>query len=323
MQAYIARRLMLMIPTLLLVAFLSFMLIRLVPGDTITAQIQSAGTSGAQYNQQRTQELRRQLGIDGSIPEQFLRWVSRLAHGDFQRSFLTQRDTLRQFGDRLPVTIELGLLAVAISVLIGIPLGAVSGVFQDTPLDYGARVFAILALAVPNFWLALLIIVFSSRWFGYAFPRGSHPLLSQPGANLEQFVVPALVLAAATAGVTMRLMRTSILDVLRQDYIRTARAKGLWQRRIVVRHALRNALIPVITFVGGQLTAIVSGAVVVEQIFNLRGVGQLTLTSIQQRDYPQVQTNVLILAVVLVIGNLLTDLTYAVIDPRIKYQRSV
>jgi peptide/nickel transport system permease protein len=295
------------------------MLIRLVPGDTVTAQIQSAGTSGAQYNQQRTQELRKQLGIDGSIPEQFVRWVKRLAHGDFQRSFLTQRDTLSQFRDRLPVTIELGLLAVGISVLIGIPLGAISAVFQDTPLDYATRVFAILALAVPNFWLGLLVIVFASRWFGYAFPRGSHSLFSEPLTNLEQFVVPALVLAAATAGVTMRLMRTSILDVLRQDYIRTARAKGLWRRRIVVRHALRNALIPVITFVGGQLAVLVSGALVVEQIFNLRGVGQLTLTSIQQRDYPQVQTNVLILAVALVIANLLTDLAYAVVDPRIRY----
>ena len=308
-----------MLPTLLLVAFLSFMLIRLVPGDTVTAQIQSSGTSGAQYNQERTQELRKQLGINGTIPEQFVRWVKRLAHGDFQRSFLTGKDTLGQFRDRLPVTIELGVLAILISVLIGIPLGAVSGVFQDTPLDYSARVFAIFALAVPNFWLGLLVIVFASRWFGYAFPRGSHSLLSDPLTNMEQFLVPSIVLAAATVGVTMRLTRTSILDVLRQDYIRTARAKGLWARRVVIRHALPNALIPVITFVGGQLAALASGALVVEQIFNLRGVGQLTLTAISQRDYPQVQTNVLILAVALVVGNLLTDLAYAVIDPRIRY----
>jgi peptide/nickel transport system permease protein len=320
MQAYIVRRLLLMIPTLLLVAFLSFMLMRLVPGDTITAQIQSSGTAGTQYSQERVEQLRAQLGINGSIPEQFVRWVKRLSHGDFQRSFVTQRDTLHQFTERLSVTIELGALALVISVLVGIPLGAISGVFQDTPLDYAARVFAILALAVPNFWLALLIIVFASRWFGYAFPRGSHSFFSDPKTNLEQFVIPALVLAAASAGVTMRLMRTSILDVLRQDYIRTAKAKGLWLRRVIVRHALRNALIPVITFVGGQLAALVSGAVVVEQIFGLRGVGQLTLTSIQQRDYPQVQTNVLILAVALVIGNLLTDLAYGLIDPRIRYQ---
>jgi peptide/nickel transport system permease protein len=319
MQAYIIRRLALMIPTLLLVAFLSFMLMRLVPGDTITAQIQSSGTAGAQYNQERAEELRKQLGLNGSIPEQFGRWIAGLARGDFQRSFLTRRDTLTQFLERLPVTLELGLLAVALSILVGIPLGAVSGVFQDTPLDYGARVLAILALAVPNFWLALLIIVFASRWFGYAFPRGTHSFFSEPLTNLEQFVAPAIVLAAATAGVTMRLMRTSILEVLRQDYIRTARAKGLTRRRVVTRHALQNAIIAVITFVGGQLAAVVSGAVVVEQIFNLRGVGQLTLISIQQRDYPQVQTNVLILAAALVVGNLLTDLAYGVMDPRIRF----
>ena len=172
---------------------------------------------------------------------------------------------------------------------------------------------------MPNFWLGLLVIVFASRWFGYAFPRGSHSLFSDPWTNLQQFVIPALVIAAASAGVTMRLMRTSILDVLRQDYIRTARAKGLRLRGIIVHHSIKNALIPVITVVGGQLTAVIAGSVIAEQIFNLRGVGLLTLTSIQARDYPQVQTNVLIFAIVLVVGNLVTDLAYAVIDPRIRY----
>jgi len=316
---YIVRRLLLMLPTLVAVAFLSFILLRLVPGDTLTAQIQSSGLSGAQYSPERLQSLKKQLGIDGSIPSQFGRWVNHLAHGDFQRSFLTNKDTLQQFRERMNVTIELGLLAVCFSVLIGIPIGAFSGVFQDTALDYVGRVLAILALAVPNFWLALLIIVFASRWFGYAFPRGSHPFFSEPLTNLQQFVAPALVIAAASAGLLMRLTRTAILDVLRQDYIRTARAKGLALRRIVLVHSLKNALIPVITVIGTQLAVVITGSVVVEQIFNLRGAGQLTLTSILQRDYPQVQTNVLIFAVVLVIGNLLTDLTYGVVDPRIRF----
>lgn len=319
MRAYVVRRLVLMLPTLLLVTFLSFMLLRLVPGDTLTAQIQSSGLSGTQYSQERLQGLRKQLGIDGSIPSQFGRWINGLAHGDFQRSFLTNKDTLHQFKERMSPTIELGLLAVSFSVLVGIPLGLLSGVYQDSLVDYVARFFGILALAVPNFWLALLVIVFASRWFGYAFPRGSHPLFSQPWTNLQQFVVPALVVAAASAGLVMRLMRTSILEVLRQDYIRTARAKGLWLRRIIARHSLKNALIPVITIVGAQLTALIAGSIIVEQIFNLRGVGQLTLTSISQRDYPQVQTNVLIFSVVLVVGNLLTDLAYGLIDPRIRF----
>jgi peptide/nickel transport system permease protein len=319
MRTYIVRRLLLMLPTLALVIFLSFILIRLVPGDVLTAQIQSSGQAGVQYNQQRIEDLKRQLGIQGSIPAQFVRWLRDMAHGDFQRSFLTHNDTLREFLGRVNVTIELGVISILFSLVIGIPLGILSGVLQDTGIDYFTRVLAILALAVPNFWLALLVIVFSARLFGYAFPTGSHPFFSDPVTNLQQFVVPALVIGAASAGVIMRLMRTSILDVLRQDYIRTAQAKGLGQRMVIMRHALKNALIPVATLIGGQISTIIAGAVIVEQIFNLRGVGLLTLTSVLQRDYPQVQTNVLILAVVLVVGNLLTDLSYGWFDPRIRY----
>lgn len=319
MRTYIVRRLLLMLPTLVLVAFLSFMLLRLVPGDTLTAQIQSSGLSGQQYSKERLQNMRKQLGIEGSIPTQFGTWVNDLAHGNFQRSFLTNKDTLQQFKERMSPTIELGILALLFSVLIGVPLGVLSGVYQDSGIDYIARVLAIAALAVPNFVLGLLIIVFAARWFGYAFPRGSHSFFSEPGTNLQQFVVPSLVIAAASAGLLMRLMRTSILEVLRQDYIRTARAKGLWLRRIILRHALKNAVIPVLTIVGAQLTAVIAGSVIIEQIFNLRGVGQLTLSSIQQRDYPQVQTCVLVFALVLVLGNLLTDLAYGLVDPRIHY----
>ena len=319
MRTYIIQRLLLMVPTLILVSLATFSLLRLVPGDTLTAQIQSAGTSGAQYNQARLLQMRKQLGINGSVPDQFARWVKNIAHGNFQKSFLTNQDTLAQFGTRVTVTLELGVLTVVFGVLVGIPLGVISGVYQDSGADYVSRVLAILGIAIPNFVLALLVIVFASRWLGYAFPRGSHPLLKDPVTNLQQFVVPALVLAAASTGFIMRLMRTSILEVMRQDYIRTARAKGLRMRRIIARHSLRNAIIPVITVVGAQITAVISGAVIVEQIFNLRGAGQLTLTAIQQRDYPQVQTNVLVFALVLVLGNLLTDLAYGFIDPRIRF----
>lgn len=308
-----------MIPTLFLVAFFSFLLIRLVPGDTLTAQIASSGQAGVQYDAQRLDQLKKQLGVNGSIPSQFVRWMRGMAHGNFQRSFLTNKDTLKEFGSRLSVTVELGILAVFFSLLIGIPVGVLSGVFQDSGIDYAGRFLAVLALAVPNFWLALLIVVFASRLFGYAFPTGSHPIFKNPIVNLQQFVVPAFVIAFATAGVTMRLMRTSLLEVLRQDFIRTAQAKGISAFSVIQRHALKNAIIPVITVIGAQLSVIIAGAVIVEQIFNLRGVGLLTLTSVSQRDYPQVQTNVLVLAVALVVGNLLTDLTYGWLDPRIRY----
>lgn len=320
MRAYAIRRLLLMIPTLALVAFMAFILIRLVPGNAITAQIESSGQAGVQYNQQRVKALEQQLGIEGSIPSQFVHWVDGMLHGNFQRSFLTNQDTLQQFLGRVSVTLELGLLAIVFSIVIGIPIGLISGVFQDSGIDYITRFLSILALAVPNFWLALLIIVFAARVFGYAFPAGTHSLFSDPGTNLQQFVIPALVIAAASSGVIARLTRTSILDVLRQDYVRTARAKGLRQSVVIVRHALKNALVPVVTLIGGQLATVIAGAVIIEQIFNLHGVGQLTLTSVLQRDYPQVQTNVLILAVVLVFGNLATDLAYGWFDPQIRYK---
>ena len=308
-----------MLPTLALVAFLSFMLIRLVPGDTLTAQIASSGQAGVQYDSARIEQLKKQLGVQGSIPAQFWRWVRGMAQGNFQRSFLTNKDTLSQFESRLGVTVELGLFAVVISLFIGIPIGVLSGVLQDTGVDYAGRFLAILALAVPNFWLALLIVVFASRLFGYAFPTGHHALLSDPVQNLQQFVVPAFVVAFASAGVTMRITRTSLLEVLRQDFIRTAQAKGISAFAVIQRHALKNALIPVITIIGAQLSVVIAGAVIVEQIFNLRGVGLLTLTSVNQRDYPQVQTDVFILAIALVVGNLITDLAYGWLDPRIRY----
>lgn len=308
-----------MVPTLALVALLTFMLLRLVPGDTLTAQILSSGQGGPQYDQQRLDEVKKQLGINGSIPSQLLRWSTAILRGDFQRSFVTNIGTLRQFTDRLGVTFELGVLAIFFSLCIGIPIGVVSAVSQDSIVDYVGRFIAVLAMAVPNFWIALLAVVFSARLFRYAFPTGSHPFFSQPYMNLQQFVVPALVVALGTAGVIMRLTRGSLLEILRQDYIRTARSKGLGGFAVIQRHALKNALIPVVTVIGAQLSSVIAGAVIAEQVFNLRGVGLLTITSVSQRDYPQIQTNILIFALALVVGNLLTDLVYGWLDPRIRY----
>lgn len=319
MGHYVARRLVLMIPTLLIVAVIAFSLMRLVPGNTLTAQIQSSGQSGVQYNSERLQQLKQQLGIEGSIPTQFVHWGNGILHGNFGKSFVTNQSTLQTFTERLPVTIELGVLAILFSLLFGIPIGVISATRQNSSVDYGGRLIAILLLAVPNFWLALLIVVFAARLFGFSFPNGSHPLFKDPVTNLKQFVIPALVIAASSSAVIMRLARTSMLEILRNDFVRTARAKGLRERNVVIRHAFRNAIIPIATVIGAQITTVIAGAVVIEQIFNLRGVGLLTLTAVNQRDYPQVQTNVLVFSAALVMGNFLTDLAYAWLDPRIRY----
>ncbi len=322
MSAYIARRLITMVPTIIIVAFLSFMLMRLVPGDVILAQVASGGgASGgvSSIDQQRINQIKKDLGLEGTVPQQFVRWLGGVARGDFGDSWLTHQSTLKQFTRRVRVSIQLGLMAVVLSVMIGVPLGIISALWQDTAPDYLGRVIAILGLSVPNFFLGVLMILLFSRVFHFTFPTGVNDFWNDPWVNLQQFVVPAFVLAFASAGVTMRLTRTSFLEVLRQDYIRTAHAKGLSQRLVILRHALKNAMVPVITVVGTQLTYIIGGSVVVEQLFNLRGVGSLTLTSVLQRDYVQLQTNVFLFSLVLVIGNLLTDLTYGVLDPRIRY----
>jgi peptide/nickel transport system permease protein len=322
MGGYVVRRLIMIVPTVIIVAFLSFMLMRLVPGDVILAQVSAGGgaTGGpTELDQERINQIKKDLGLDGTVPEQFLRWVGGVARGDFGDSWLTHQSTLAQFGQRARVSIQLGLMAIVISVLIGVPIGVISALWQDSAPDYIGRLIAVLGLSIPNFFLGVLMILLFSRVFHYTFPTGVNEFWDDPWRNLQQFVVPAFVLAFASAGVTMRLTRTSMLEVLRQDYIRTARAKGLSGRLVIVRHAMRNALIPVTTVVGTQLAFIIGGSVVVEQLFNLRGVGSLTLTSVLQRDYVQLQTNVFLFSLVLVFGNLITDLSYGFLDPRIRY----
>lgn len=319
MGTYIIRRLLLMIPTIVLVGVCTFSLLRLVPGDTITAQILSTGQPGVQYDHAKVAQMKKQLGLSGSLPSQFWNWVSDMARGNFQKSFVTNKDSLHEFGSRVGPTVELGILAVLFSIIIGLPIGILSAVFQDTAVDFVGRIIAILALAVPNFAIALLVVVLGAREFGYAFPVGSHPIFSDPWVNVQQYFIPALVIALSTAGVLMRLTRTSMLDVLRQDFIRTAHAKGLRPLLVIRAHALKNALMPIVTIIGGQLSAVIAGAVIIEEIFNIRGVGLQTLTAVSQRDYPQVQTNVLVFALILLFGNLLTDLAYGVLDPRIRY----
>jgi peptide/nickel transport system permease protein len=318
MRNYIIRRLLLLVPTVILVALATFFMLRLIPGDALLAQITSTGGSSA-VSPEKLAAVRKEMGISGPIYEQLGRYSLNLLHWDWGTSFVSQQNTLSAFTERLPTTVELGLLALVAALVVGIPMGVLSALRQDGPLDYIGRVLAIAGLAIPNFWLGIIVIVVASRRFHYAFPKGSHPILTDPLANAQQFVLPALILSFASGAIIMRLTRTTMLEVARQDFVRTARAKGLTARSVIVRHALRNALLPVVTVVGAQLTSLIGGAVVVESLFSLRGVGLLTLQAISQRDYPQVQTNVLVFCVALVLGNLLTDLAYSWLDPRIRY----
>lgn len=318
MRNYIIRRLLLLVPTVILVGLATFSLLRLIPGDALMAQITSTGGSVVITPEKRA-EIRKEMGLSGPLYEQLGRYSLNLLHWDWGTSFVTNQDTLTAFADRLPTTVELGLLALVFATVIGIPLGVLSALRQDGVLDYLGRMIAISGLAIPNFWLGIIVIVVASRQFHYAFPKGNHSLFSSPWLNAQQFLVPAFILSFATGAVIMRLTRTTMLEVTRQDFVRTARAKGLPARLVIARHSLRNALLPVVTVIGAQLTVLIGGAVVIESLFTLRGVGLLTLQAVSQRDYPQVQTNVLVFSIVLVLGNLLTDLAYSWLDPRIRY----
>jgi peptide/nickel transport system permease protein len=314
-QTYIIKRLLLTVPILVLVAVLTFVLLRLVPGDVLMAQIGGGGL----YSPAKLAQMRHQMGLDEPLLVQLWHWFNGIAHGDFGKSLLTTKPTLTSFLTAARVTLELGVLAVVVGLLIAIPIGVLSAVKQDTPIDYLARAIATLGISVPDFWLATAFIVFAGIWFHYAVPFGYISPIGHPLQNLQQMVVPALILGFQYSAITMRLVRTTMLEVLRQDYVRTARAKGIAGHSVLIRHALRNALIPVVTVIGTQMGFLLGGTVIVESLFNLPGVGQLTFNAISQRDYAQVQTNMLLLGTIVVLANLVTDLSYGIIDPRIRY----
>lgn len=316
MQVYIARRLLLTAPVLLAVAVLTFVMLRLVPGDVTLTRIAEGGI----YSPERIEQLRRELGLTDPLPVQFARWAGGLVRGDFGRSLQTDRNTLATFGSASRITLELGVLSIILGLLIAVPVGILSAVKQDTPADYLGRLIATTGISIPDFWLGTVTVIFLGLWFHYQAPLGYRSPFTQPWANLQQFAFPAIILGFRNSAVTMRLIRTTMLEVLRQDYIRTARAKGLASRTTIMGHALKNAMIPVVTVVGTQISFILGGTVIMESLFNLPGVGQLTFNSILQRDYTQVQTNILLLGVIVVVGNLLTDLSYAWLDPRIRYR---
>jgi peptide/nickel transport system permease protein len=314
MASYILRRLLLMVPVLFVVTLVLFVVLRILPGDPVTALYGDAGLS----NEQKA-ELRAELGLNKPVTTQYVDWVGDLLRGNLGNSLITHQSTFARFRERLPTTAELTVLAMVISLLISIPAGTISAIHQDTWTDYLARVLSMLALAIPGFWLATLVIVFPAIWWGWSPPLGDHSLFRDPWLNLQQFLPAAAVLGASLAGSVSRFTRAMVLEVLRQDYVRTARSKGLRELMTVRRHVLRNALIPVVTIVGIQFAVLLGGTVIIEQVFSLAGVGSLTFEAISNRDFNQIQTNVLLIATILVISNLLVDLAYAWLNPRIRY----
>jgi peptide/nickel transport system permease protein len=315
MTAYIARRLLLMIPVLWGVSLIVFFAIRMVPGDVILAKMQ--GEFSAKPEQMA--RMRAELGLDVPAYVQYGRWLGGVLHGDFGTSMNTFRPVLSEIANRVPITAELALLSLFFGILIAVPIGVASAVFQDTWIDYLGRLLAMLALSIPSFVIATALILFPSLWWGYFPPLGLAPLTERPLENLQQVIPATIALGAILAGQIMRLTRSSVLEVLRSDFVRTARAKGLADLAIISRHVLKASLIPVVTLIGSDFGRLLGGTVVIETIFAFPGMGLLTLTSIQLRDYTQLQGNVMFIAAVFVLFNLLVDLLYGVLDPRVRY----
>jgi len=313
---YVLRRVLLAIPVLILSSLIVFGLMRVMPGDALVALMGESGNVGAK----ELAKLRKDLGLDRPYYEQYLLWAWQMVSFNPGYSIFTNEPIPVALKKAIPVTLELAALALVLGIVIAVPIGVLSATRQDTSADYAGRVVAVSGLSMPDFWLGTLVITFAAIWFHWIPPIGYASLWDDPLRNLQQFVLPAAVLGFRLSAATMRMTRSTVLEVLKEDYVRTAWAKGLAGRIVVYKHALKNALIPVVTIVGGQLGVLLAGTFVVETIFALPGMGRLTVEAILYRDYPVVQTNLILVAGTLVTLNLLVDLTYAWLDPRIRYQ---
>ena len=322
MRSYAVRRILLIIPTMLILTLAVFFMVRLIPGDMVTMMVTQQQFAQGRAGQEPLDAnvIRQALGLDKPIYIQYFEYLwGIVSRGDFGHSLWNDSTLLGMLRLKLPVTLELSILSLIIGLVLSIPLGIYSAIRQDTIGDYIGRTASILALAVPSFWLATLIIIYPSIWWDWA-PRVQYiPLTQDFWGNMGQFLLPAFLMGLSTAGGTMRITRTMMLEVLRQDYVRTAWSKGLRERAVVLRHAVRNTLIPVITIVGGIIPGLFGGAVIMEQIFALPGMGRYLLDAISQRDYLIVSGQNLIFASFTMIIIVLTDLAYAYVDPRIRY----
>jgi peptide/nickel transport system permease protein len=318
LATYIFRRLMLFIPTLLLVTMIIFCAVRFIPGNVI--ELMAAETGETENLQASVELIKHRLGLDVPIYVQYGRWLGGIATGNLGESLWTDRSITEDLVAKLPVSIELGILAIITALLIALPVGIFSAIRQDTVGDYVGRTIAILCISLPSFWLATMVIVYPSVWFNWTPSMEYIPFFKDPLGNLGQFIIPAIIMGMVMSGTTMRMTRTMMLEVLRQDYIRTAWSKGLKEGVIISRHALKNALIPVITIVGLQLPILVGGTVIIETIFGLPGIGRYFIEALFRRDYPVISAVTLMVAAFVMLCNLLVDMVYAHLDPRVQYK---
>jgi peptide/nickel transport system permease protein len=313
LRRYFATRLLVAVPSLLIATMIVFTLPRLIPGDVVQLMLDEKAYA------KDIDELREKLGLNRPIYVQYFEWVGRVLQGDLGESLWTKRPVAEEIGRRLPITLELALFASLVAVAISIPIGVISATRQDTLRDYLARSAAILGLSMPGFWLATLVIVLPAIWWGWRPVSGFVEFARDPVGHVTQLLLPAVILGIASAAALMRLTRGMLLEVLRQDYVRTAWAKGLRERVIVLKHSLRNAVIPVVTVLGIQIAQIIGGTVIIEQIFGIPGMSRFLFDAINQRDYPVIQGVNLIVVSFVVLMNLTVDALYAVLDPRIRY----
>src|SRR5205085_8269652 len=314
---YVIRRLVLVIPTLVGVAFAGFFRIRVMPGDVVVVKLRA---DGAAVSEETIQAERKRLGLDKPLDEQFIDYMVGLPRLDLGKSLWPGEPVIKEIALRMPVSFQIAIMAGVIAVLIAIPLGTVSALYRDTWVDHTVRVVAVSGLAIPSFWLGMLTILALLSLFNWLPKIGYVPLWEDPITNLSVTIWPAASVGYRYAAVATRMMRSSLLEVMREDYIRTARAKGVWTRLIMSRHALRNALLPVVTVIGLEFAFLIGGLVVTEQVFNLNGIGKLMVEAITRRDYTMTQALVLLSATVYVLANLVVDLFYVVFDPRVSYR---
>lgn len=316
MREYILKRLLLTIPVLLGVSIFIFSLVRLVPGDVVVLMLEQSGNVSAEGAKQ----LRVELGLDKPFPTQYLVWLQKALKGDFGNSFWSRQSVFDELVKRIPISMELAILSMFFAILVSIPTGVISALKQDKLMDHAARSFSVAGISMPSFWIGTLLILLPSLWFTWSPPIMFQHIWEDPVSNLQQMFFPAIALGFNISAVSMRMTRSALLEVLRQEYIRTAWAKGLSGKVVVMRHALKNAMIPVVTVLGNQFGVLLGGTMIIETVFSLPGIGRLTVDSISQRDYPQIQANVLFIAVIFVFINLLVDIIYAWLDPRIRYK---
>jgi peptide/nickel transport system permease protein len=318
MLNYLIRRLLALIPTLLFASMIVFCVVRLVPGDVIDLMLSENDFSSTDL--ETRSQIEEALGLDKPIYIQYWYWIGNIVrHGDLGNSLWQDTAVVDDIFARLPVTIELGILSLLVALFIAIPIGIYSAVRQETVFDYIGRSFSILALAVPSFWLGTMVVILPAMWWGWTPPTNIVPFFEQPWENLKTFITPALILGASLSAVTMRMTRSMMLEVLRQDYIRTAWAKGLRERTVVLRHAVKNAMIPVVTLIGLLVPFLFGGTVIIEQIFQLPGIGQLLFDAVSQRDYPIITGVFLIVGLMVILVNLAVDLCYGYLDPKVRY----